>query len=227
MGESPALGTLLGAVGAGTRHQLLSGAFPGNPAHRPGPTARRLRLARPSARPRPSRLRRSAAASGRKAPGSAAARSPPRRPQQTPAAPPALDCAQPRPARGPTPQQGAVSAGRAGRGSLGLFACRWLPHPPSPAPEFLCGFQTQRLCARAAPGSVPKAPRQGGGGGPEDPCCCWKLRAPRLRLAPPLRRKPPRLPGPLALGRLILPQTATMLGAYRVPSAGLSVSCAT
>ncbi|XP_045332575.1 anther-specific proline-rich protein APG-like [Leopardus geoffroyi] len=137
MGESPALGTLLGAVGAGTRHQLLSGAFPGNPAHRPGPTARRLRLARPSARPRPSRLRRSAAASGRKAPGSAAARSPPRRPQQTPAAPPALDCAQPRPARGPTPQQGAVSAGRAGRGSLGLFACRWLPHPPSPAPEFL------------------------------------------------------------------------------------------
>lgn len=94
---------------------------------------------------------------------------PPRRPQQTPAAPPALGCAQPGPARVPTPQLGAVSVGRTGRSSSGLFECRWLPHPPSPAPEFLCWFQTQRLGARAAPGSVPNAPRRGGGGGPEDP----------------------------------------------------------
>lgn len=135
---------------------------------------------------------------------------------------PAPRCAWP--GRGaPSLSRALVSAGRAGRGVLGRFACLWLPHPPCPAPEFLCGFQTQRLSARAALDSVPKVPRQGGGGDPEDP----------RALAPvgSQGRSAPAAPwgnlsscqGPLALNRLILPQTAIVLGAYLVTSSGLSV----
>lgn len=214
---------MLGAVGAGARHQVLSQAFPRTPAHSEGQRPAEPRLARPPPHPLSPCL----------APlclEGWAGRSPPPR-SMVPDSPPGAPSRHlPRPQHraalglggGPKPQKGSASAGGAGRGGLGGFACLWLPHPPRPAPEFLCKFQTQRLRARAALDSVPKAPRQGGGGDPEDPRALAPVGS-QGRLAPAARwgnQLPPRAPGPQSPD---FTPNCHCIGAYLVTSSGLSV----
>lgn len=80
--------------------------------------------------------------------------------------------------------------------------------------------QTQRLGARDA--RVRRRRRDGGEWAPSGPRALSPLRAPHPCL-PATPHKPRCLPGALPLDRPMLPFTAVCIGAYCVPSAGLSV----
>ena len=95
--------------------------------------------------------------------------------------------------------EGSLSLKRAlspGGGWAKLPACGSLPVDPSrPALEFLGGFQTQRLGARDAQGSVgAPGPPVGWGRGPEDPRAFAPVRSPGHR-APAWPAAPPHPPG--------------------------------